>query len=507
MKCIKGTELRDYCKNWLEQRHIAMPRDIAEAFHEACMKWDLRVVLLVGMKGTGKTTLMMQEILRIGDFDRTIFIQCDEGDRDSMDAFEEIIKDNQDRKYIFVSEVAIMKDFIPSAAKFSDLYISSRYIFSGTDSFSMTLAMEDELFDRAHAFHMIPLFYSEAHRVFHQDFEIYLRYGGRIEGGESIYESLDSFRATDERIISENFMHSLAPDILRRSYSYQKMRNAVKEHRMPDYIEKALLRCNQPFMEKAVDEAFASLSLASAGDKAWEKDVRKGLRSVFSIWKMKNDPDRLWASNGTDDAKECLSELRIIRWHKSVLDDSEEIAFYQPGLRFCLSLEMLRQLREAGDIYWMKYGGMLERLWNAVEKTIQENVMKELIELQLETNPDIRDHYEITKYWKTGPTFLWMEKGSHGAILIDVRAAKTCRPESDGTEERMNAPKICKHIEWWSSGKIRGKIVLYLGEDTCCENGICYLHAGDFLCHPQEKLQEAVRHYQSSGITKESYDA
>ena len=507
MKCMKGEELRDYCKAWLEERHITASRDIADKFHATCLKNDLRVVLLVGLKGTGKTTLMMQEILRIGDFDHTLFIQCDESDRNAMDDFVEIVKANEDKRFIFVNEVTLMKDFIPSSSRFSDVFIWSRYIFSGTDSFSMTLAMEDELFDRAHAFHMLPLFYPEAHRVFHQDFETYLRYGGRIENGASIYESLDSFRATDGRVISDNFMHSLAPDILRRDYSYRKMRNAVEEHRMPEYIEKALLRCNQPFMEQVVEEAFASLSLASAGDKAWEKDVRAGLRSVFSIWKMKNDPDRLWASNGTDDAKECLSELRIIRWHKSMLDDSEEIAFYQPGLRFCLSLEMLRQLREAGDIYWMKYGGMLEQLWNAVEKTIQENVMKEFIALHLGMNPDIRDHYEITKYWKTGLAFLWMKKNLREAILMDVRATETCQPESDGTEIRMDAKEIRKHIQWWSSERIRGKIVLYLGEDTFCENGVCYLHAGDFLCHPQEKLQEAVRHYQSSDASKENDNA
>lgn len=144
MKCIKGTELRDYCKAWLEERNITTPRDIANKFHATCLKNDLRVVLLVGLKGTGKTTLM--------------------------------------------------KDFIPSSSRFSDVFIWSRYIFSGTGSFSMTLAMEDELFDRAHAFHMLPLFYPEAHRVFHQDFDTYLRYGGRIEGGEAIYESMESFR-------------------------------------------------------------------------------------------------------------------------------------------------------------------------------------------------------------------------------------------------------------------------------------------------------------------------
>lgn len=102
---------------------------------------------------------------------------------------------------------------------------------------------------------------------FHQDFETYLRYGGRIENGASIYESLASFRETDERVISDNFIHSLAPDIIRRVYHYCKMRNAVEEHRMPDYIEKALLRCNQPFMEQVMDEGFSRSVLWNKGRK------------------------------------------------------------------------------------------------------------------------------------------------------------------------------------------------------------------------------------------------
>lgn len=82
--------------------------------------------------------------------------------------------------------------------------------------------------------------------------------------------------------------------------------------------------------------------------------------------------------------------------------------------------------------------------------------------------------------------------------MMDILLKKTCQSESDETEERMNGTEVCKYVEWWGSGKIRGKIVLYLGEDVFCENGVCYLYAGNFLCHPQEKLQEAVRHYRSS---------
>lgn len=368
----------------------------------------------------------------------------------------------------------------------------------------MTLAMEDELFDRAHAFHMLPLFYPEAHRVFHQDFEAYLRYGGRIENGESIYESLDSFREADERVIADNFQHSISVQM--PLGWYRGMKHAMETRQMPSYVEKALLRCNRVFMEQVVEEALASPSL-TAEDETWRQYICSGIQTVFDAWKAQDDPYQVQETyDGLDDIRKCLAYLRVIRWRSSWFSGNEGIAFYQPGLRSCLSIEMLRKMQES-EACQAGTPAQQKSLWGAVGQSIWENVLKEVIGLQMDSDSVLREQYEITNYIHPGPAFLVMKKGIYDAALMDIRATKTCQPESDGTEERMNDSEVCSHIERWCGGKIRGKIVLYLGEDTFCENGVCYLHAGDFLCHPQEKLQEAVRHYQQSGVSKESYDA
>lgn len=70
---------------------------------------DSRVCILVGLLWTGKRTLMQQAVCEIGDYEHTLWLQCDE--TDTMDELEDKIARYPQAKYIFVEEATVLQDF------------------------------------------------------------------------------------------------------------------------------------------------------------------------------------------------------------------------------------------------------------------------------------------------------------------------------------------------------------------------------------------------------------
>lgn len=94
-------------------------------------------------------------------------------------------------KYVFLDEVTFMKDFIDSAALFSDVFatMGMKLVLSGTDSLGFWLAMGEELYDRAKLIHTTFIPYREYRRLLGIDsMDEYIRYGGTLRVGEIHFE-------------------------------------------------------------------------------------------------------------------------------------------------------------------------------------------------------------------------------------------------------------------------------------------------------------------------------
>ena len=135
---VKGWGLRD-CFGQLEDYLYSNESD--------------RVCLVFGLRRTGKTTMLRQAIARMSreDLSRTVYIKARRSD--TMDMMNRDLKKLFDAgfRYVFIDEVTLMRDFIDSAALFSDVFaaMGMKIILSGTDSLGFWLAMEQELYDRA----------------------------------------------------------------------------------------------------------------------------------------------------------------------------------------------------------------------------------------------------------------------------------------------------------------------------------------------------------------------
>ena len=72
---------------------------------------------------------------------------------------------------IFIDEVTLMRDFIDSAALFSDVFASMgmKIVLSGTDSLGFWMAKDQELYDRAKLIHTTFILYREYNRLLKMD--------------------------------------------------------------------------------------------------------------------------------------------------------------------------------------------------------------------------------------------------------------------------------------------------------------------------------------------------
>ena len=116
-----------------------------------------RVMILYGLRRTGKTTLIRQLIAAMNADMRskTAYIQINSSidlAKINLD-LKQLAK--QGYKYIFIDEVTLMEDFIEGAALFSDIYASSgmKIVLSGTDSLGFIFSEDRELYDRCFMIH------------------------------------------------------------------------------------------------------------------------------------------------------------------------------------------------------------------------------------------------------------------------------------------------------------------------------------------------------------------
>lgn len=138
-----------------------------------------RVCLVFDLRRTGKTTMLRQAIARMNkeDLSRTTYIKARRSD--TMVMMNRDLKKLFDAgfRYVFIDEVTLMRDFIDSAALFSDVFaaMGMKIVLSGTDSLGFWLAMDQELYDRAKPIHTIVLLETmkaadRGHRVFKLQF-------------------------------------------------------------------------------------------------------------------------------------------------------------------------------------------------------------------------------------------------------------------------------------------------------------------------------------------------
>ena len=180
-----------------------------------------RVLILYGLRRTGKTTLVRQLMgeMPAEVLSKTAFVQL--SSRHSLADVNHDLKllESLGYRYVFVDEVTMLGDFIEGAALFSDVFAASgmKVVLSGTDSLGFVFSEDEQLYDRCILLHTTFIPYREFESVLGvAGIDRFIEYGGTMSMGGSNYNT-DKFtfatkKSADEYVdsaIARNIQHSL----------------------------------------------------------------------------------------------------------------------------------------------------------------------------------------------------------------------------------------------------------------------------------------------------------
>ena len=282
-------------------------RDCYAALHDY-LYGDLpdKVLILYGLRRTGKTTMIRQAIAEMDEamFARTAFIQ--------VTAQNNLAQLNQDLRaleqrgfrYVFLDEVTLMEDFIQGAALFSDVFAASgmKIVLSGTDSLGFVFTEDEQLYDRCIMLHTTLIPYREFDRVLGvHGIDEYIRYGGTmsVSGVQYNRPTFATKQSTDEYVdsaIARNIQHSL------RYYQYgghfRNLYALYERDELTGAINRIIEDINHAFTLEVLTRRFRS------------HDLRL---SAANLRRDRSNPSDILDRVDTDAITEKLRELLEIR--------------------------------------------------------------------------------------------------------------------------------------------------------------------------------------------------
>ena len=494
-----------------------------------------KVLILYGLRRTGKTTLIRQAIASIAahsaasssasssatlsdyDFKKTIFIQVRPGmSLADINADLKLCSEHGYRN-IFIDEVTLADDFIEGAALFSDIYAASgmKIVLSGTDSLGFLFSKNEELYDRCIMLHTTWIPYVEFERVLGiKGIDEYIRFGGTMSlGGThynngnndgsiistvnntvSILSTFNSKESTDEYIdsaIAKNIQHSLK--FYQDGGHFRHLADLFEKNELTSAINRVVEDINHRFTIDVLTRDFLSHDLGISKrnlrkdrgrptdilDRIDQEAFTDGLRRTLEILNKNEQTVEITDAHRVE-IKEYLDllDLTIDIPTEFIPVKSEKnfrTAISQPGMRYSQAEALVRQLlldEEFQNISAVDRAWILERILNEIRGRMMEDIV--LLETKM-ANP-------------TKNVFrLQFAVGEFDMVIADPNEITAEIYEIKHSEERV--PEQYKNLidqEKCSAtafryGTITRKAVIYRGKTTSTAEGIDYINVEDYL--------------------------
>ena len=492
-----------------------------------------RVCALYGLKRTGKTTLLLQTIAEMSEEE---FSKCFYAKMNTENTMAQITRDlekmfDNGYRYAFIDEITLMKDFIDSAALFSDIYsmMGMKIVLSGKDSLGFWLARDNELYDRVRMIHTTFIPFREYSRLLGIDsIDEYIRYGGLLSQGELDFENEDviaddaSFRDDEstrkyvDTAISRNIQHSLA--CCRYGHRFGPLRELYEADELTSAINRIVEDMNHRFLVSVLTRDFVSSDLGiTAHNLKNERDLQKRTNILEAIDKktvteklmkllnIRNKAEQTVEITPSQVAriKEYLKGLDLIvecpiRNAEMGLEKEERILFTQPGMRYCQAQTLVYSLMQ--DETFIQ---LTEDEKTFITDRILEEVRGRMLEdiVLLETMKALGRNYDVFKYqFATGEyDMLIYGRNERGCAAYEIKHSDKCVSEQSRHLRNENMLLLTTP----RFGTLEGRYVLYLGENKDTEDGIAYRNAEQFLkALPEISLTSGLEETESEDETE-----
>ena len=492
-----------------------------------------RVCALYGLRRTGKTTLLLQTIAEMSEEE---FGKCFYAKMNTENTMAQITRDlekmfDNGYRYAFIDEITLMKDFIDSAALFSDIYsmMGMKIVLSGKDSLGFWLARDNELYDRVRMIHTTFIPFREYSRLLGIDsIDEYIRYGGLLSQGELDFENEDviaddaSFRDDEstrkyvDTAISRNIQHSLA--CCRYGHRFGPLRELYEADELTSAINRIVEDMNHRFLVSVLTRDFVSSDLGiTAHNLKNERDLQKRTNILEAIDKktvteklmkllnIRNKAEQTVEITPSQAAriKEYLKGLDLIvecpvRNAEMGLEKEERILFTQPGMRYCQAQALVYSLMQDET-----FGQLTEDEKTFITDRILEEVRGRMLEdiVLLETMKALGRNYDVFKYqFATGEyDMLIYGRNERGCAVYEIKHSDKCVSEQSRHLRNENMLSLTTP----RFGTLEGRYVLYLGENKDTEDGIAYRNAEQFLkALPEISLTSGLEETESEDETE-----
>ena len=527
-----GAALREFAKGveaWERRDALA---DILKYVRGATID---RVMIVYGLRRTGKTTMLRQAIDDLSDeeFGKAAYVKMSPSNE-----MAELGRD-MDRlqrggfKYIFIDEVTLMKDFVSDAALLSDIYagMGMKVVLSGTDSLGFWLSLKDELYDRAFLLHTTFIPFREHSRLLGvDDVDDYIRYGGTLRMGEREFDDPAAFAAdasfrddeTTRRYvdtaIASNIQHSLA--FADDGRYFGKLRELYDAGELTNTVNRIIEDLNHRFLVEVVRRDFVSHDLGSAA-QLLRRERRVELRNrileaVDKVSVTGKLMDALSIVNSQDQTVMVEpAHVHQIEAYLKALDlimtcpiesadpeqtTTERVLFTQPGMRFAQAQALIHALGK-DKVFRTEPARERARIFAKIESDVMGRMLEDIVLAEtMRAIPYRRDKYSQLRVFK-----LVFPQGEFDMVICDPGKA-TCRLyEIKHTTERddgqlrhlLDASKL--DFMKRNYGDIQSRTVLYRGEDYKHTSGVEYRNVGEWL----KKLDSTAANLACFGIGRQ----
>lgn len=482
-----------------------------------------RVCLVFGLRRTGKTTMLRQAIGRMTkeNLSRTAYIKARRNDNMAM--MNRDLKKLFDAgfRYVFIDEVTLMEDFIDSAALFSDVFaaMGMKIVLSGTDSLGFWLAMDQELYDRAKPIHTTFIPYREYSRLLGIDsIDEYIRYGGTLRAGELAFDDEDvnaqdaSFRDDEstrryiDTAICRNIQHSLA--CYEAGGHFRHLYSLYEAGELTSAINRIIEDMNHRFLISVLTDDFRSHDLRlTAANLRKERDLEKRTdvldrvdteavtRRLMELLDIRNKEEQSIGITPAHIAeiKQYLSALELIvdcpiETTEPETKPLEHILFTQPGMRYCQAQALVHVLLKDPQFSELSEYEKT-RVSDRILEEVRGRMMEDIVLLETMKAAD-RDHRIFKLQFEVGEfDMVIYDQKENCCDIFEIKHSSTQVPLQ--YRHLMDEDK-CRRTEK-RFGTIRGRYVLYRGEDIQMENGVQYRNVESYLKElPNFEMQQSV---------------
>ena len=364
-----------------------------------------KVLILYGLRRTGKTTLIRQAISDMAEADlaKCAFIQIRTGNTLSQVNADLQSLSRGGYKYIFIDEVTLMDDFIEGAALFADVFAACgmKIVLSGTDSLGFAFSEDEQLYDRCILLHTTFIPYREFEGVLGvKGIDEYIRYGGTMSMGGVNYNTPTTFatqQSTDEYVdsaIARNIQHSL------KCYQYEGHFRALQdlyEHgELTSVINRVIEDINHRFTLEVLTQNFVSHDLGISAknlrsdrehptdilDKIDKEEVTRRLKEALEI-RNREEQSVAISDVHRKEIKEYLDLLDLtVDVEIRSIPASNKVAvrtlFSQPGMRYCQAESLVKSLMQDAtfmDISAADRAAIVERILDEIKGRMIEDIV------------------------------------------------------------------------------------------------------------------------------------